>query len=98
VKQKKVRALGYPNPDRLSIIDPNDPKNDIAGGSKNIAAIVRVFSEAHKALQKRMAELAGAPDSVRRRASILGVILEGNYSSFRTQRAHLQKLYDNHVS
>ena len=86
------------NPDRLSIIDPNNPNNDISGGSKNIAAIVRVFSEAHKALQDRMASLAVASPAARKKASILGVILEGNYSSFRTQRAHLRSLYENHVS
>lgn len=88
-----MTTFAYKNPDRLSIIDPNNPENDIAGGSSNTERILRYFGEAHGALQQRMALLAkdgGSDDS----DSILGVILGGNYSSFRKQRAHLQRLHE----
>ena len=78
--------------DRLSIVDPNNFENDIAGGSKNFARIAHMFSEAHQLLQERMRELTEQED--RHDASILQVILAGNYSSFRYQRDHLRRLYD----
>jgi len=84
----------YKNPDRLSIIDPNDSTNDISGGSSNIPRIARVFSDAHKALHDRMTTLSQTAPSARKNTSILSVILEGNYSTFRLQREYLRKVYD----
>ncbi|KAK0628771.1 hypothetical protein B0T17DRAFT_588797 [Bombardia bombarda] len=92
IPKNKVNSFAYKNYNRLSIIDPNNPENDIAGGSSNITTIVEVFSEAHSLLGKRMAELAQSPN--RQNASILEVVFAGNYSSFRYQRAHLNKLAD----
>ena len=78
--------------DRLSIVDPNNPENDIAGGASNTARIMKAFSEAHHQLVIHMEKVAQMPD--RRGASLLEPILAGNYSSFRLQREHLKKLYD----
>ena len=90
--QNHITAFAYHNMDRLSIVDPNNTENDIAGGSKNYSRIAYMFSEAHQLLQERMRELTEQED--RHDASILQVILAGNYSSFRYQRDHLRKLHD----
>ncbi|EGO54262.1 hypothetical protein NEUTE1DRAFT_124553 [Neurospora tetrasperma FGSC 2508] len=86
----KISTFAYKNYDRFSIIDPNNSENDIAGGSSNTGTIVALFKQAYELLAERMAQLAQSPD--RRNASILEVILAGNYSTFRNQRAHLEKL------
>ena len=84
----------YRNMDRLSIIDPNRADNDISGGSSNFAAIARVFSESHEVLQRHMAAISKVQGSKRRKASLLSVLMEGNYSTFRLQRAYLQEVHD----
>lgn len=58
----------------------------------NIGTITAQFAAAHRDLRARMAELAKADDATKRGASILEVIFAGNYSTFRTQRAHLAAL------
>ncbi|CAK7223579.1 hypothetical protein SBRCBS47491_005256 [Sporothrix bragantina] len=93
IPKNKVRQFTYKNPDRLSIIDPNNSENDISGGSKNTSAIMRVFSDAFDALQKRMVELARLPADERHGQSILSVVLEGDYSTYRHQREYLRELY-----
>jgi non-canonical poly(A) RNA polymerase PAPD5/7 len=85
-----VTAFAYKNHDRLSIIDPNNPANDIAGGSSNARTILSHFAHAHQELTERMVQLAQDPD--RAGQSILEVILGGNYSSFEKQRKYLEKL------
>ncbi|KAI9704466.1 MAG: hypothetical protein M1820_005540 [Bogoriella megaspora] len=79
--------------DRLSVINPNWPFNDICGGTKNIAVILRSFSNAHATLKKRMKELDGQTPKQRKGCSILESILGGNYSSFTNQRTRLQDLH-----
>lgn len=91
--QAKVRHFVYKNPDRLSIVDPNNPENDISGGSKNTSAIMRAFSEAFESLQRRMMDLAKLPIDARAGQSILSVVLEGDYSTYRSQRQYLRDLY-----
>jgi non-canonical poly(A) RNA polymerase PAPD5/7 len=76
----------------LSIIDPNNPANDIAAGSSNISRIVSAFSDAHRELRARMAYLGAASDREKKNASILEVIFAGNYSSFRLHRDHYAKI------
>ncbi|KAK4206578.1 putative Poly(A) RNA polymerase protein [Rhypophila decipiens] len=90
VKKNEYGGFPYKNYDRLSIIDPNNPANDIAGGSANFATIRQVFSQAHDDLAERMYMLHDCPDA--KDQSILGVILGGNYSSFESQRNHLREL------
>jgi non-canonical poly(A) RNA polymerase PAPD5/7 len=83
--------------EKLSIVDPNNETNDIAGGSKNTPKILEAFSRAFRNLQNRMSELHWMPIDQRRGQSILGVILGGNYSSFDIQREHLRKCYESSV-
>ena len=75
---------------RLSIIDPNNPSNDIAGGSSNIGVIQEAFRSAYAALLKRFHELGESGKA----GSILGEILAGDYSSFRLQRAYLRHVHE----
>jgi non-canonical poly(A) RNA polymerase PAPD5/7 len=81
-------AIRYHNEDRISIIDPNNPANDITGGSSNTVEIKWAFSKAYKALHARMVDVQQQPEL--RGASILEVILGGNYSEFREHREHLR--------
>jgi len=80
------------NQARFCIMDPNDPDNDIAGGSSNTQTIRHCFSQSYDALQKRMGTLQYAKN--RQTESVLGPILGGNYESFRVQREHLAHLHE----
>ena len=71
--------------DRLAIIDPNKPSNDISGGSRNVSLIFDRFSRAHE-------ELLDALRSTTR-ISLLDWMLGGNYENFDWQRNHLRDLY-----
>jgi len=95
VAKQIVYKLNQDGP-RFTIIDPNNSRNDIAGGSRNTHTIIRVFSEAFAALQQRMSALQRLPMEQRRGQSILGVILAGNYSSFDEQRRYLSHLHSSH--
>ncbi|KAK4100580.1 hypothetical protein N658DRAFT_427590 [Parathielavia hyrcaniae] len=90
IPKHQVTKFAYKNHDRLSIIDPNNPANDIAGGSSNARTILSHFAHAHQQLTERMAQLA--QDPARAGQSILEVMLGGNYSSFEKQRRYLEKL------
>ncbi|CAJ2505739.1 Uu.00g131330.m01.CDS01 [Anthostomella pinea] len=95
VRKGEAGPMVYRNYDRLSIIDPNNPGNDIAGGSSNTPVILRHFSNAHKMLQERMSKLAkedGPMASDQWKSTILGPLFAGRYSIFQTQRNYLGKL------
>lgn len=81
------------NLEKFCILDPNDSRNDIAGGSSNTATIRLCFSRAYNSLQKRMGTLQYSTD--RQNQSILSCILGGNYGSFELQREHLSHLHEN---
>ena len=87
--QNKVKTFPYKNRDRLSIIDPNNPENDISGGSSKFSSIQATFSELHAILRQRVIE---ATQTSKQGFCILKDLLGGDYSSFRKQRAHLEKL------
>ncbi|PHH89067.1 hypothetical protein CDD83_6690 [Cordyceps sp. RAO-2017] len=93
VRKSDVRTFVYRNSNRLSIIDPNNSGNDIAGGSSNTPAIMDRFHDAYLTLRDRMGEVARRRDKGR----ILDVILGGNYSSFRMQRAFLKHVHEETV-
>ncbi|GAB1316175.1 hypothetical protein MFIFM68171_06385 [Madurella fahalii] len=90
IPKHQVTDFAYKDHNRLSIIDPNNPANDIAGGSSNTATVLSLFAQAHQDLTERMARLAQDPN--RRGQSILEVIMGGNYSSFQKQRDYLELL------
>jgi non-canonical poly(A) RNA polymerase PAPD5/7 len=88
-----VTSFTYKNVDRLSIIDPNNPSNDISGGSSNMAVIKSAFWYAYKQMTDQLRALgeSGRP------GSILGEILAGDYSSFRQQRAYLRHVHEKYL-
>ncbi|ORY61408.1 uncharacterized protein BCR38DRAFT_347391 [Pseudomassariella vexata] len=92
VNKNDVDSLVYKNMDRLSIIDPNNPRNDISGGSKNFPSISDNFSKAYDTLQQRMSELSRTERKVHGYNTILATLFAGDYSTFRTQREYLRSL------
>ena len=78
------------NKERLTIIDPNKPDNDISGGSHKIDTVFGRFRSAYSDLQRYMATLSSGQIST---ASILECIIGGNYQSVEDQRNRLRQLY-----
>ena len=76
------------NHNGLTIIDPNNPDNDISGGSNKIATVFQCFRTAHSEIQRRLAQIHSGENI---EDSILGVVLAGNYTSFISQRNRLSK-------
>ncbi|KAI1760651.1 hypothetical protein GGR53DRAFT_508950 [Hypoxylon sp. FL1150] len=91
VPKTDVSTLVYRNMDRLSILDPNNSQNDIAGGSSNTATILECFSRAYATLRDRMAKLAyGILDDSDQ--TILRPLFGGGYSCFVDQRNYMERL------
>lgn len=74
---------------KISILDPNNSDNDIAGGSRNYPQIAACFSKAHMLLKERLQRIAAGEKF----DSILDVVFGGNYVPFRDQRDYLHKLH-----
>ena len=79
------------NPDRLTIIDPNNSMNDISGGSRSIDLVMDVFRRARAQLDRRLEEVGRGQ---RAGQSILGCLLAGNYSIFEHQRQVLWRTHE----
>ena len=75
----------------LTIIDPNNPKNDISGGSREVHTVFEVFRKAHSQILRRMEKIRAGKDV---RGSILECVLGGNYSAFIRQRDRLYKVHN----
>ncbi|KAK4541149.1 hypothetical protein LTR36_008223 [Oleoguttula mirabilis] len=78
------------NPNRLTIIDPNNANNDISGGSSKIDDVFDCFRHAHSQLQRRLAQVHQGRNVM---GSILGCVWGGNYTSFIHQREKLSLLH-----
>jgi non-canonical poly(A) RNA polymerase PAPD5/7 len=72
--------------DGLSIQDPNNPMNNVSGGSHRAMHVFRLFSQAHEALQQRLEtlDISGI--------SILETIIGGNYESYTSHWNQLRRL------
>ncbi|KAI8945051.1 hypothetical protein F4801DRAFT_569646 [Xylaria longipes] len=95
LNKAKASTIVYRNLDRLSIIDPNNPENDISGGSSSYHVIKHCFAEAYDALRTAMKQSASEPPSTssdRAKKTLLYPLFAGNYSQFELQRQWLQKL------
>ncbi|KAF2772841.1 Nucleotidyltransferase [Teratosphaeria nubilosa] len=77
------------NSERLTIIDPHNPNNDISGGTARINDVLDVFRKAHSRIQQRLHKIRAGEDV---QSSILGCVLGGNYKSFMRQRDNLKQL------
>jgi non-canonical poly(A) RNA polymerase PAPD5/7 len=82
-------------PDKLTIIDPSRPDNDISGGSSRAKFIFGLFARAHDNLLDRMADLLINRPSF---GNVLDAVFKGNYSIYLEQRAHLRAIHDAAVS
>ncbi|KAI9778867.1 MAG: hypothetical protein M1839_007830 [Geoglossum umbratile] len=78
---------------RLCIIDPHNPDNDLTGGSRNIHTIRACFSEAYGTLQRRMATLRKLNIESRKGQTLLGELFAGAYQSFDDQRQRLREVF-----
>jgi non-canonical poly(A) RNA polymerase PAPD5/7 len=87
-KDKNPRMMQ--NKDRLTIIDPNNPDNDISGGSHKIDTVFGRFRSAYSDLQRYMSTLSSGQISTN---SILECIIGGNYHSVNEQRERLRRMY-----
>lgn len=92
VPKHEVSTVVYRNMDRLSILDPSNPENDISGGSKLTSRILACFSQAHSILRERMAEAAKGTKTLNFGNTILGPVFGGNYSIFTFQRDFLERV------
>ncbi|KAL8729939.1 MAG: hypothetical protein Q9166_004384 [cf. Caloplaca sp. 2 TL-2023] len=70
---------------KLAILDPNNPNNDISGGSRNVGQIFDLFSQAYDEIMKAMKSQNGM--------NLLDWVIGGDYSNFTVQRQRLQRLY-----
>ncbi|KAK5651387.1 hypothetical protein OQA88_12544 [Cercophora sp. LCS_1] len=87
IEKSSVQSVVYKNLSRFSILDPNNPSNDIAGGAKMTQMIVELFRQIHATLVEKIKSKEEGE-----LGSILLPFMGGDYSSFRNQRAHLAKL------
>ncbi|KAJ5247346.1 hypothetical protein N7468_002329 [Penicillium chermesinum] len=76
--------------DRLAIEDPNNPANDISGGTREVFLIFQSFSNASRQLDDQMNALTKANDD---KTSILKVILGANFDEYVEQREQLYRVY-----
>jgi len=90
IRKASVTTFAYKRTDRLSIIDPNNPSNDISGGSANTSSILARFDEAYDNLRDSMRRVADGVVT----GGILDTILKGDYSSFRLQREYLRHVHE----
>lgn len=81
------------NNERLSIEDPNNPDNDISGGTREISLIFRSFSEAHRLLKERMTFSAMSGWNTN---SLLGPVIAANYDEYAQQRQQLREVFETH--
>ncbi|KMQ48842.1 topoisomerase TRF4 [Trichophyton rubrum] len=78
---------------RLSIIDPNNPDNDISGGTKEIPLIFLTFYDAYQSLKEGLYAASCRP--CHSPSSLLGTIIGGNYDAYEEQRKHLRDFFLN---
>ncbi|KAM0446825.1 hypothetical protein ACHAO4_009149 [Trichoderma viride] len=90
IRKSQVSSFTYKKTDRLSIVDPNNPANDISGSSSNTEGVLSRFFDAYLTLRERMQEVASDPNC----GGILDVLFKGDYSSFRMQRTFLQHVHE----
>ncbi|CAG8192581.1 unnamed protein product [Penicillium olsonii] len=76
--------------DRLTIEDPNNPDNDISGGTREINLILRTFAGAHTTLKNRMEYLALVQGPNK---TILGPIIAANFEEYIEQRNQLRRVF-----
>ncbi|KAE8349126.1 hypothetical protein BDV28DRAFT_160752 [Aspergillus coremiiformis] len=91
---KRVYKVFRDNKDsRLSIEDPNNPDNDVSGGTREVALIFRSFRDAYHLLKDRMISTGMAGNY---QSSILESIIAANYDEYTEQRWQLRQVFQTH--
>ncbi|KAL3445712.1 hypothetical protein BJX65DRAFT_296794 [Aspergillus insuetus] len=80
------------NKPRLCIEDPNNPDNDISGGTREVPLIFKSFAEAYRLLQERMVSMADS--DLAAGESILCAIIAANYDEYRESRSQLRDVFE----
>lgn len=78
--------------DRLVVIDPNKPDNNITGGSSEYLRISGLFSKMYEVILSRLDEFAGR-DKRDGHFSFLQDAIGGEFSAYTAQRAALSSIY-----
>lgn len=78
---------------RLAIMDPNNPSNDISGGTKEIPLILDAFADSHRKLKGMLTSIATSTNA-RKAHSLLEPVIGANYESYEIQREHLLRLFN----
>ncbi|OJJ42962.1 hypothetical protein ASPZODRAFT_75323 [Penicilliopsis zonata CBS 506.65] len=78
------------NNERLAIEDPNNPENDISGGTREIHLIFRSFANAYRVLKTQMLSTSMSATS---ETSILSTIIGANYEEYAAQRSRLHRVF-----
>lgn len=79
------------NGPRLSIEDPNNPDNDISGGTREIGLVFKSFAEAFRLLKDRMLSAATSGETAE---SILGTIIAANFDEYTELRWQLREVFE----
>lgn len=80
-------------PERLVILDPNRPDNNITGGSSEYRRISGLFSRMYDSITSRLDEFAGH-NHQEERFSFLSEVIGGDFSAYQSQRAALSNIYN----
>ncbi|KAI2602109.1 hypothetical protein GGR54DRAFT_625737 [Hypoxylon sp. NC1633] len=92
VNKSDVSNLVYRNMDRFSIIDPNNPENDIAGGSKHARYIVKHFRWAFQLLTTRIIDLTWGGGDEEYGNELIGPLFAGFYDDIDAHRKQIKQL------
>lgn len=90
--QKTHHPMRDEKSDRLVIIDPNRPDNNITGGSSQYRRISNLFSQMYDIILSRLEDFAGR-NKQDRLFSFLAELVGGNFSAYDAQRAALLAVY-----
>lgn len=74
---------------RLTIIDPNRPENNISGGTSQIGVIFQAFARAYESLRRSLRAYEKGDTQI----SFLEELIGGDFEAFKTQRNHLGGVY-----
>ncbi|PSK56002.1 hypothetical protein B9Z65_4880 [Elsinoe australis] len=93
IPKTRWRGDRLPQLGRVLIVDPNNPRNDISGGTGKIVEIFRAFSHAHDELRRQMSIANTLRRDTGQRTSIMRCLLSG-FDKYQEQRNRLQRLYE----
>ena len=91
LKLLQYRAHADEKRERLMIIDPHDPTNNITGGSNQVDRIFGLFSRAYGTLQEKLDEYA--TNQTQGNFSFLEELIGGNFTAYYQQRRALYSVY-----